>query len=119
MRLASGFLLCAALLATATTGDQASAMGLATYTAAIRNDGFTNYGSGIASSVRIGLGTYEVTFNRAVQQCVYMATTRGNQPGLVSTINKGGTPDAIVVRTFTHAGAKADLSFYLMVYCNN
>ncbi len=120
MRLATALLTCAALLATATVGDQASATGFATYNAVIRAaDGFTITGSGVASSTRTALGAYEVTFGRNVTGCAVMGTPRGAAPGLVTANTKTGSPKVVVVRTFTHAGAKADLNFYLLVHCNN
>jgi hypothetical protein len=120
MRLATALLTCTALLVTVTVGDQASATGFATYNAVIRaSDGFTITGSGVASSSRTALGAYEVTFGRAVTGCAFMGTPRGLTAGLVSANTKNGNPKVVVVRTFTHAGAKADLSFYLLIHCNN
>ncbi len=43
----------------------------------------------------------------------------GPAPGLVTANTKNGSPKVVVVRTFTHAGVKADLNFYLLVHCNN
>jgi hypothetical protein len=120
MCFATALLSCAALLATATVGDQASATGFATYNAVVRAaDGVTITGSGVSSSKRTALGAYEVTFGRDVTGCAFIGTSRGLTPGLVSANTKNGSPKVVVVRTFTHAGAKADLSFYLLVHCNS
>ena len=76
---------------------------------------------GVASAQRLGLGDYLVTFNQDITGCSYVASVGGpttsNVPGEVSPAQRTGVAAAVEVETYTSAGASADRSFYLAVFC--
>ena len=119
MRLGTGLLTCTALLAAATVGEQARATGFATYYALVAIGGTTIQGSGVTSSAKTGVGTYNVTFARRVNDCSHNVTLRGQAAGQFAAGPKAGNNLVVVVTTFSAAGAKQDRSFNLTVLCNS
>jgi hypothetical protein len=119
MRLGTGLLTCAALLAAATVGEQARAAGtgFATFYALVAAPGTTVRGSGVTTSTRTSIGTYTVTFARDVSDCLQVATLRGQAAGQIAVTPRGGL--IVGVTTFSAAGAKQDRPFNLFVECNN
>jgi hypothetical protein len=69
----------------------------------------------------VGNGSYEVIFNRDISNCVYMGTIGGpdNQtsPGEISVARRFQQPNGVFVSTSSSAGAGADRSFYVAVFC--
>jgi hypothetical protein len=108
----------AALLAAAAVSP-AQAEGFATYHAVVLPTGATQIGSGVMSSTKTATGSYTVTFSRSVTGCAYFTTVRGGTPGFTAANIGTGNKDSVVVKTFSKTGAAADLSFYLLVQCNN
>lgn len=119
MRFRTGFLTCGALLAAAAVGGQAGATGFASYFALVAAAGSTIKGSGVSASSKTAVGTYNVTFARAVNDCAHTATLRGSGAGLVAVGPKAGSPTVVVVTTFSSAGAKQDRAFNLSIQCNS
>jgi hypothetical protein len=68
------------------------------------------------------VGRYEVIFNRDVRTCAYLGTigtptTTLSPPGKVVVAQKLANLHGVVVATFDNAGAAADRSFHLAVFC--
>ncbi len=77
--------------------------------------------SHVVSTVRTGLGTYDVKFNRDVTQCAYVAqggsTAAVLQEGIVSVDKAVDQPDTIDVTTSMINGVRADRPFHVGVLC--
>jgi hypothetical protein len=119
MRLGTGLLTCAVLLAAATVGEQAHAVGtgFADFYAIVAANGTTTRSSGVTTSTRTSIGTYNVTFAREVSDCVQVATLRGQAAGQIAVAPQGTL--VVVVTTFSGNGTKQDRPFNLFVECNN
>jgi hypothetical protein len=90
--------------------------------ATINADGTIARAAQVASSVRIGSGSYGVIFNRDITQCAYIATLGspgGGTPaaGFIVTALRAGTTNGVFVGTYSMAGAFVDSSFHLQVSC--
>jgi hypothetical protein len=69
-------------------------------------------------------GAYQVTFDRDVTSCALLATLGRTDdqpvdpnPGEIGTAYRNGNADAVFVKTYDSAGAAADASFHLAVFC--
>jgi hypothetical protein len=81
--------------------------------AVVRADGVLIRGKGATGADRTGTGSYEVTFDRPVGQCAWVATPI--DPGLITTVDSpAGT---VLVDTLAIGGNPADLTFSLQVAC--
>jgi len=81
--------------------------------AVVRADGVLIRGKGATGAERTGTGSYEVTFDRPVGPCAWVATPI--DPGLVTTVDSpAGT---VLVDTLALGGNPADLTFSLQVAC--
>jgi trimeric autotransporter adhesin len=73
------------------------------------------------SSTRVTTGSYEVQFDRPVNNCAYgvqqAGSTTGVSIGFASAVRRSGKDNGVFVRTTTIAGAAADRPFHLMVTC--
>ncbi len=92
--------------------------------AVVTGDGSLVRSSGATASSRVSgfAGTYQVTFNRDVTACSYLATIgnpgAGNPPhGTIVTALRVGTTNAVFVETKDVAGALVDRNFHLAVFC--
>lgn len=90
--------------------------------AVINSNGTFARGDGVSSVARLGLGTYQVIFNRNVTRCVYTATigpaaAAGVPAGVAGVAPRAGNVNGVFVQTRNLAGAGADLPFYLYVGC--
>jgi hypothetical protein len=91
--------------------------------AVIADDGTTARGHNIVSSTRTIEGTYEVTTDRDIRFCAYIASVGGTgsgQPasGYVTTYNApAGQDETVVVETWQDNGARRDRPFHLTVLC--
>jgi hypothetical protein len=80
-------------------------------------------GVSTTSSVRLGTGRYEVSFNKDVRQCAYTATIgdRANglvySPGLVFTAGGHLSNNGVYVETKNLGGGLTDYPFHLDVNC--
>ena len=86
----------------------------------IDTDGTVVAGTGrVLSSVRLGVGVYQVTFDRSLKNCTSVATP-WNYPKYTSSVEAPyfSAPDSAVVRLYDIAGnAAVDHPFYLTVAC--
>ena len=75
-------------------------------------------GSGV-SSVGGGSGSWDVTFNRDVSSCAWVATWRGNffAPWGETGVQAGNLSNTVVVHTHTSAGPNPGHAFHLIVLC--
>ncbi|MGE5764303.1 MAG: hypothetical protein ACM3ZF_10630 [Mycobacterium leprae] len=76
------------------------------------------------SSLRLGVGFYQVIFNRNVSNCAYVATigdqANGQQPpGEITVATRAGNNNGVFVSTHNSAGGAADLDFHLVVICRS
>jgi hypothetical protein len=91
--------------------------------AVVGSDGTLARGSNAASSARIGMGAYEVIFDRNVTKCAYTATlgTTGagsvTNPGSITVVGRAGQKRGVFVRTVDRLGSAADYPFHLAVNC--
>jgi hypothetical protein len=80
-------------------------------------------GSGVVSINNSALGSCDVTFNRSVRDCTNVAaigafgTTTGSGEARADYISGAANDNILRVRTTTSAGAAADNSFQLIVFC--
>jgi Collagen triple helix repeat (20 copies) len=86
------------------------------------SDGSLARSSGATASSRIVTGQYQVTFNRNVTACSYLATIGNPQilnqaPATIQTALRAATTNAVFVETSDLAGADADRNFHLAVFC--
>jgi hypothetical protein len=84
--------------------------------------GALSRGKGVSSVSKLaGSGQYLVTFNQDVTGCSYQTSlggpTTANTTGESSPAQRTGVQNAVEVWTLTSAGALADKSFYLAVFC--
>jgi hypothetical protein len=82
--------------------------------AVVREDGVLLRGKGATGAEQTGTGSYEVTFDRPISQCAWVATPI--DPGLVTTVDSN-VSTTVLVDTFSAAGAETDLTFSLQVAC--
>lgn len=68
------------------------------------------------SAVRTGLGTYEVTFDRNISNCIPRAS-RAAFGGTASAVPRSGNLNGVIVLARTDAGALADSAIYVEVTC--
>lgn len=108
-------LLLAGGMAFAVLSQAASASGFGTYFARLSGSGGVVKSSGVADGARTATGVYEITFNRAVNYCGYVATVTGANAGY-ATIDIV-TSKVLTVSTYSIKGAKANLPFNVMVSC--
>ena len=91
--------------------------------AVVAASGAVSASSGVVGTVAhtASSGIYAVSFNRDVSQCVFLATIGARNGGLpidpqIAANNKTGSPEQVVVETFTGATA-GDRSFNVAVLC--
>jgi hypothetical protein len=96
----------------------------AQYQAVVNAQGQLVSGRGIAANgiARTGVGSYQVTLDRAVGPCAYsgtLADSSGGAPplGLIGAATLAANPNAIRVSTANAAGAATDQPFHLIVSC--
>jgi hypothetical protein len=77
--------------------------------------------SGTVSSARLGVGTYEVVFNRNVSTCAFSAVIgnpgAGFSQGDIAVAVRAGNNNGVFVGTADNAGTFADRNFHLAVFC--
>jgi hypothetical protein len=77
---------------------------------------------GVTSAVQVGVGQYQVVFDRDVRQCVYVATlgdesASGPGTGQISVTSEASNVNGVRVVTRGSDGATANRSFHLIVSC--
>jgi hypothetical protein len=108
-------LLAATLAIGAGAAWQAQAASYATFFARIAVGGSVTKSLGVQEAARTAVGTYDVTFNRAVNTCGSVATVTDATPGYTTVDIK--TASVLTVRTFGSNGAKVNRPFNIMVMC--
>jgi hypothetical protein len=99
-------------------------LGMALMSAAVNFNGTLARGSGVIQVIKIAgfTGNYDVRFNRDVRDCYYLATIGnaggGSTSGQINVAARAGAPNGVFVDTNDTAGAAADRSFHLLVFCN-
>jgi hypothetical protein len=77
------------------------------------------HGNGVSSVAHLNTGQYEVTFNRQVSQCAYIATTANAYSQAISAFTAGGhlSAQGVYVETKNQGGGLTDGPFHLVVVC--
>jgi hypothetical protein len=78
--------------------------------------------AGTTSSGRLGTGVYEVVFNQAVTNCVFVgsvgdAAAGTGTAGALTVTQRAGNANAVRVETRTLGNVLADRAFHLLVVC--
>jgi hypothetical protein len=90
--------------------------------ALVANDGQLVRGRGVATTAKVSIGSYTVSFDRDVSGCVYTATVGGRggvppEPRFITT-DLGGSMKTVLIEAWTvDARSRADTSFHLVVRC--
>jgi hypothetical protein len=101
--------------------DSQSSDNASTFFAVVNADGTLARGFRAASSQRLGLGNYEVVFNREVGNAAYVASIGlsgaigAATPGEITVVGRAGNPKGVFVTTHSSAGAPADAGFHIAV----
>lgn len=89
--------------------------------AVVNANGTLARGFQAVSSVRLGLGIYQVLFSHDITGSCYVGTiglssTSGSSPsGEIAVVGRVGTPNGVFVQTFDSTGRPADRGFHLAV----
>jgi hypothetical protein len=94
---------------------EAHASGFASYFARVSGAGNVIRSSGVSDVTHSAVGVYEVTFNRAVSSCAFVASVSA-PTAAYATVNFKSAK-VLTVRTFASNGAKANNDFNMMVTC--
>ena len=78
-------------------------------------------GNGVSSATQVGTGQYEVTFNRNVSSCAYVATPENAHSQAVQVFTAGGHASAngVYVETKNQGGGLTSSPFDLVVDCGS
>lgn len=87
--------------------------------AALDLNGTLLRGNRVTAATRLGPGQYEVTFNRNVSGCAYVATTSNAYSQAIQAFTAGGhlSPNGVYVETKNQGGGLTDGPFQLVVSC--
>jgi hypothetical protein len=82
-------------------------------------NGSLTRGSRVTGTTRLGPGRYEVTFDRSVTGCAYVATTQNaySQALTIFTASGHSSPNGVYVETKNQGGGLTDGPFHLLVAC--
>lgn len=106
-----------AVVATPAIGTAAAAS--TNLQASVAADGTLSSGNRVTSSVALATGRYEVTFNRDVSACAYVATTVNGSSQALQAYTAGGHASAngVFVETKNQGGGLTEGAFDLVVVC--
>jgi hypothetical protein len=98
-------------------------LGMALMAASVNANATLAHGSGVASTTKLGgNGLYQVTFDRDVSLCTYVATigpaNTSSAEGQIDVALRAGNSSAVFVNTHNAAGSSTDQPFHLLVFCN-
>ncbi|MBO4208658.1 hypothetical protein [Micromonospora echinofusca] len=88
--------------------------------AVVESTGVLVRGFGAVATLRLGVGTYQVTFSHDMTRSAFVATTGftgsvGAPPdGRVTVVGRAGVPNAAFVQTRDGAGNLADRAFHMV-----
>src|SRR5262245_32336593 len=87
--------------------------------AVVKIDGSLAHGSRVSSTTHLGTGRYEVTFNRNVSGCAYVATTENAYSQALGIFTASGhlSQNGVYVETKNQGGGLTDGPFNLLVAC--
>jgi hypothetical protein len=87
--------------------------------AVVRDDGRLSHGSRVTGTSHLGTGRYEVTFNRDVRGCAYIATTINAHTQALGIFTASGhlSANGVYVETKNQGGGLTDGPFDLLVAC--
>ncbi|NEP12243.1 MAG: hypothetical protein F6K14_18955 [Symploca sp. SIO2C1] len=91
--------------------------------AVVNVNGTLDRGFGVVSSQKLMTGGYEVTFNRNISSCAYVATIGSAassgivSPAAISVIGRSGNANGLYVVTSDLSGTRKDEPFHLVVQC--
>jgi hypothetical protein len=91
------------------------ASGFGSYFARVTANGGISRSSGVADGTKTAVGVYDVTFNRPVNLCGYVATVNDIKAGY-ATIDLKATK-ILTITTFNSNGVKANREFNVIVTC--
>jgi len=89
--------------------------------AVLDQNGFLLRGKGVTGVSHLGIGRYEVTFNRDLSRCAYVATTNNAYSQALTIFTASGHLSArgVYVETKNQGGGLTDGPFNLVVTCGN
>jgi hypothetical protein len=87
--------------------------------AVVGQNGSLTRGSRVTGTTRLGPGRYEVTFDRSVSGCAYVATTQNaySQALQIFTASGHSSANGVYVETKNQGGGLTDGPFHLLVAC--
>ena len=87
--------------------------------AVVAANGSLTRGSRVTGVTRLGIGRYEVTFNRSVTGCAYVATTQNAYSQALGIFTASGhlSANGVYVETKNQGGGLTDGPFDLLVSC--
>ncbi len=87
--------------------------------AVVAQNGSLTRGSRVTGVTRLGPGRYEVTFDRSVTGCAYVATTQNAYSQALGIFTASGhlSPNGVYVETKNQGGGLTDGPFHLLVSC--
>jgi hypothetical protein len=96
--------------------------GVATLSAVVQSNGIFAGGVGGDTVARLSTGTYEVLFERDVQNCTYSANAGSADAGQVAfgvalVASRAGEPNGVWVQIRNNNGGAVDSDFHLIVFC--
>jgi hypothetical protein len=105
--------------ASAPSLDAASTAAVRHLWAVVNQNGTLASGSRVTGVTHLGTGQYEVTFNRNVSGCAYIATTKNAYSQALGIFTAGGhlSPNGVFVETKNQGGGLTDGPFNLVVAC--
>lgn len=89
--------------------------------AVVNLNGSLARGSRVTSVTKLGVGQYEVTFNRDVSQCAYVATTKNAYSQALGVFTASGhlSANGVFVETKNQGGGLTDGPFNLVTTCGS
>ena len=97
-------------------------LGMAMLSATVDSNGTIVRGAGTTGSTYVGVGSYEVDFDRDVSGCTYASNigqtvSSGQSEGQSNVAPRSGNAEGVLVVTTDSAGNSTDLPFHLIVFC--
>lgn len=98
---------------------EASATTVRQLWAVVAQSGSLIRGSRVTGTTKLGPGQYEVTFNRSVTGCAFVATTQNAYSQALTVFTASGhlSPNGVYVETKNQGGGLTDGPFHLLVAC--
>jgi hypothetical protein len=92
--------------------------------AQINADGTTDNWKGMTGNIAVGVGRYNISFDRDITECAYSATIADNGPltpvpGFIVALPAVDNNKMLIVRTWNAVGEDANRPFHLVVFCGD